>query len=92
MTEKENVNSKINRLWIIGKFEADYNLILKLYWPKIINESAEDNELLGKNQLWKCKFKRATDGVLINEFIIEIARINHEPLTIQQKGRKRVLW
>ena len=31
MIEKEKANSKINRLRIIDKYEADYNLILKLY-------------------------------------------------------------
>ena len=31
MFEKEKGNSKINRLRIIDKYEADYNLLLKLY-------------------------------------------------------------
>ena len=40
MFEKEKGNSKINRLQIIDKYEADYNLLLKLYWPKITNNIA----------------------------------------------------
>ena len=30
------------------------------------------------------KYKSVTDGILINEFIIETVRINHKPLAIQQ--------
>ena len=48
MFEKEKVNSKINRLRIIDKYEADYNLILKIYWPKITNNIAEKNNTLEK--------------------------------------------
>lgn len=82
--EKEKANSKINRLRIIDKLEANYNLVLKLYQPKIANEIAEDNEMLGKNQLVNRKYKSATGVTLINEFIIETVKINYEPLAIQQ--------
>ena len=51
MIEKEKYNSKINRLRIIYKYAADYNLVLKLYWPKIKNRIAEKNSTLGKNQI-----------------------------------------
>ena len=33
MLKKEIRFPQINRLRIIGKYKADYNLILKLYWP-----------------------------------------------------------
>ena len=49
MIKKEKSNFKIHRLRIIDEFETDYNLILKLYWPKIANQIAEDNGILGKN-------------------------------------------
>ena len=48
MFEKKKSNSKINQLRIIDKYEADYNLLLKLYWPKITNNIAEKNTTLGK--------------------------------------------
>ena len=48
MFEKEKVNSKINRLRIIDKYEADYNLLLKIYWLKITNNIAEKNNTLEK--------------------------------------------
>ena len=51
MFEKEKGNTKINRLRIIDKYEVDYNLLLKIYWPKITNNIAEKNNTLGKNQL-----------------------------------------
>ena len=51
MIEKEKSNSKINRLCIINKFEVDYNLLLKLYWPKTTNILAEENNTLGKIKL-----------------------------------------
>ena len=48
MFEKEKRNTKINRLRIIDKYEADYNLIFKISWPKITNNIAENNSTLGK--------------------------------------------
>ena len=68
--ERRKKNSKINQLRIIDKFEADYNLILKLYSPKIINQIADANGTLRKNQIGTCKSKSATDTVLIKECII----------------------
>ena len=68
------------RLRIIDKFEADYNLILKLYWSKITNQIAEANDTLGKNQMGTRKTKSTTDTALINEFIIETAIINRQEL------------
>ena len=83
MIETEKANSKINRLRIIDKYEADYNLILKLYQPKITNRIAEKNDALGKKQMVNLKNRSATDIALINEFIIDTVKINQQPLTIQ---------
>lgn len=82
--KKQKGNSKINRLRIIDKFEADYNLLLKLYWLKITNGIAEENNTLGKNQLGTRKKKSATDDVMINEFILDTFRIQQQTLVIQQ--------
>ena len=51
MFEKERENTKINRLRIIDKYEADYNLLLKIYWPKITNNIAEKNNTFGKKPI-----------------------------------------
>lgn len=41
MIEKGKEKSEINSLRIINKFEAGYNLVLKLYWPELTNRIAE---------------------------------------------------
>ena len=84
MFEKEKGNTKINRLRIIDKYEADYNLLLKSYWPKITNNIAEKNNTLGKNQLGTRKRKSSTDVAMINEFILDTARIHQQTIDIQQ--------
>ena len=84
MFEKEKGNKKINRLRIIDKYEADYNLLLKIYWPKITNNIAEKNNTLGKNQLGTRKRKSSTDATMINEFILDTARIHQQIIAIQQ--------
>ena len=47
MLEKDKGSPKINRLRVIGKYEADYNLLLKLYWPKLTTQHAEREGTLG---------------------------------------------
>ena len=84
MFEKEIGNKKINKLRIIDKYEADYNLLLKIYWPKITNNIAEKNNTLGKNQLGTRKRKSSTDAAMINEFILDTARIHQQTIVIQQ--------
>ena len=49
MTEKEKNIHRINRLRVINIYEADYNLILKYFWPHKTTQSAERNNLLGDN-------------------------------------------
>ena len=77
-------NPKINILRIIDKYKADYNLLLKICWPKIINNIAEKNNTLGKTQLGIRKRKSSTDAAMINESIIDTARIHQQTITIQQ--------
>lgn len=57
MFEKENGNPNINRLRKIDKYEADYNLLLKVYWPKITNNIVEKNNTLGKKLIGDSKEK-----------------------------------
>ena len=84
MFEKEKGNPKINRLRIIDKYEADYNLLLKIYWPKITNNIVEKNSTLGKHQLGTRMKNNSTDDAMINEFIIDTARIHQQIIIIQQ--------
>ena len=91
MFEKEQGNSKINRLRIIDKYEADYNLLLKLYWPKITNNIAKKNNTLGKNQLGTRKRKSSTGAAMINEFILDTTRIHQQTISIQWNNTSRML-
>ena len=45
--EKDKCNAKIHRLQIITFYKADFNLILKLYWPKKGIQAAKQNRSLG---------------------------------------------
>ena len=84
MFEKEKGNSKINRLRIIDKYEADYNLLLTLYWPKITKNIAGKNNTLGESQLGTRKRKNSTDASMINEFILDTTKIHQQTIVIQQ--------
>ena len=48
MTPKEKNNAKYRRLGVIHKYEADYNLILKLFWPKKSIQLNEPRDTLEK--------------------------------------------
>ena len=75
MLEKNKGSPKINRLRVIGKYEADYNLLLKLYWPKLTTQQAEREETLGKIQLGTRPHKSLNDASVINELIVDTCRI-----------------
>ena len=62
MIKKEKAISKINHLRIIDKYEADYNLVLKVYWSKITNTIAETISTLGKNLMVNRKNKSKIDA------------------------------
>ena len=62
MIKKEKAISKINCLRIIDKYEADYNLVLKVYWSKITNTIAETISTLGKNLMVNRKNKSKIDA------------------------------
>ena len=50
MIEKEKNSSRINRLRVINKSEADYNLILQFVWSHQATHNVETQNMLGKNQ------------------------------------------
>ena len=51
MLEKDKGSPKINRLRVISKYEADYIILLKLYWPKPTTQYVKRKETLGKGNL-----------------------------------------
>ena len=50
MIPKLQNNPQINRLRVINKFEVDFNLMLKLFWPKAASRQAERRDELHENQ------------------------------------------
>ena len=54
MIPKEKTTIIINQLGVINKYEADYNLILKCFWTKIVTRQSDRAHLLGENQ-WGTK-------------------------------------
>ena len=84
MLEKDKGSAKINKLQVIGKYEADYNLLLKLYWPKLTIQHAEREGTLEKRQLGTRPHKSSNDASVINELIVDTCRIQECILTIKQ--------
>ena len=83
MIEKEKRSSEINSLRIINNFDTDYNLLLKVYWPKITNRITEENNTLRKNKLGTQKINISIHSAMVNEFIIDIFRIQQYTIAIQ---------
>ena len=54
MIPKEKTTIIINQLGVINKYEADYNLILKCFWTKIVTRQSDRAHFLGENQ-WDTK-------------------------------------
>lgn len=57
--------------------------MLKLYWPRITNGLAEENNTLGKFQLGTRK--KPADSAMINEFILNMSRIQQLTIKVQLK-------
>ena len=48
MIEKAPNNSRINRLRVVNKYEANFNLVLKLFSPCLTTTPLESRDLLGE--------------------------------------------
>ena len=69
MIEKEKNNPRINRLRVINKYEADYNLILKSFWPHQATHNAERKNMLGENQ-WGGRPKYSSEITALFDIVI----------------------
>ena len=49
MIKKKTITSNSHRLRVIHKFEANYNLILRLFWPKKVTQLTEQRQTLQVN-------------------------------------------
>ena len=76
----------ILQMWLrlINKYESEYNLILKYFWPHKAAHQAEKSKIMGPHQHGGRKNHQAQDVVMLNEFIIDYHRMMHRPLLITQ--------
>ena len=63
--------NKISHLRVIHIYEANYNLLLKMFWPNKVTHRAEDFNLLNKNQLGTNPKRNFETITIMNELIIE---------------------
>ena len=75
MIPKEKTTIKINQLRVINKYETDYSLVLKFFWPKLVIKQSDRANILGENQSDAKPLCSAKHSALINEIIIDIHRI-----------------
>ena len=62
MIRKEKNNPRINRLCVLNKYEADFNLVLQLFLPRLTTKHLESRNLLGEHQ-WGSRSHRSADSV-----------------------------
>ena len=88
MIEKIPVVPRINKLRVINIYEADYNLMLKYFWPKQATKHAVKEKMIGENQ-WGGVSGGSTDLLaLVNEFITETHLFTFRNLVILQNDAK----
>ena len=66
---------QINRLRVINKYEAYFNLVLKYFWSHVVTRKVDKKGLLGDNQWGTTPLCSAEQPTLIDELIIDIHRI-----------------
>ena len=88
MLEKQKGNHNINKLRRINIFEADYNALLKYFWPRLANKNDGTHIDMGHLQYGGRKGRKANDPAIINEFIIDFHRMSHHSVTVVQQDLK----
>ena len=81
-------NDRIDKKRRINIYEADYNFILKYFWPQTSQDNAERKKILETNQFWGRNYQQSHDVSLINELILEYHRITQKSLAIIQHDNK----
>ena len=69
MTLKETNTILINRLRVINKYDADFNLVLNYLWPHTTISKTEKEGLLGDNQRSTRPICSAEQPTLIDSII-----------------------
>ena len=67
MIEKEPGNPRIHRLRVIHLYEADYNLLLGIFWARKLVPQGENHGLFHKKFYGSRPGKSATDPVTLEE-------------------------
>ena len=75
MLPKDTDTIQINRLRVINKYEADFNLVLKYFRPHTATRKVDKEGLLGDNQWGTKPLWSAEQPVLIDELITDIHRV-----------------
>jgi hypothetical protein len=76
MIEKEPGNPRIHRLRVIHLYEADYNLILGLFWARKLVPLAEKARLFNKGCYGSRPGLSAVDPVLLEELQVSISYLS----------------
>ena len=76
--EKKPGNTQLDKLRRINIYEADYNGLLKYWWPK--HSGTHDGKTfdLGKMQYGGRKGRNANDPALLNEIIVDFYRMKYK--------------
>lgn len=85
MLEKIKGNNNINKLRRINLFEADYNAVLKYFWPHQVNKLDGNRINLETMQYGGRKHRKANDPTMINEMILDFHRMSYKQITIVQQ-------
>ena len=88
MIEKIPVVPRISKLRVINIYEADYNLMLKSFWPNKVTKHTIKNKTTGENQGGCVSGGSADLAALINKFILETRRLTFRNLVIIQNDSK----
>ena len=78
-------NNNIKKLRRINLFEADYNAVLKYFWPHQTKKKDGESINLGNMQYGGIKNRKANDPAIINELMLDFHRMTHKQLTIIQQ-------
>ncbi len=79
LIEKDPGHPKINRLRVIHLYEADYNLILKIMWRRLLRHADNHNALL-PDQWGSRPGKNSIEVVVLKQFTYMLAHLLHMPL------------
>jgi exonuclease III len=76
MIEKEPGNPKIHRLRVIHLYEADYNLLLSIFWARKLVHSAEDSGAFNKNCYGGRPGMSAIEPVFLEELQVSLSYLS----------------